>query len=96
MTDSMYPAPAFSREHDEIYPLTVIHSRYQGTYEGGVYLAWNRHFYNINPAAMGDDVECATYFGDSDSHDDGPIGVGRTPNAAIADLRKKLDEATAT
>ena len=76
---------------DKIYPLTVIHSRYQGTYEGGVYLAWNRHFYNINSDAMGDDIECSSYFADSD-HNDGPIGVGRTPYEAIKDLKEKLNE----
>lgn len=63
----------------------VIHtSRYSGAYEGG---AWFAMFLDDSfpEDAIGDDVECATYFGDYIDI----IGVGNTPQDALDNLIEK-------
>lgn len=34
-------------EFSPVYPLTILRDRYGGTYSGGAYLAWNRHYDDI-------------------------------------------------
>lgn len=86
------PAPSFH----EIYPLTVFHTRYNGLYEGGMYVAFNEHFYEISPAAKGDDTSTETCrqseIGEFYNSYDKPIGRGKTPNAAAEDLLRQLVE----
>lgn len=84
----------------EIYPLTIIMSRYGGTYSGGKYVAFNEtNDSGTLDDAIGDDCSCAGFFSDIEN----PIkninnifgekiycGRGDTPNEALEDLAKKL------
>jgi len=72
------------------YPLTVFTSRYQGTYEGGWCIALNEHpGSDVVASATGSDVECATWYANYERYK--PIGRGRTHEAAIQDLKAKLE-----
>lgn len=62
-----------------LWPVTVIKTRYGGTYEGGVWAAFNLEPDNIPDAVMGDDVSCARWWSE---HQDG-VGVGATAQEAI-------------
>lgn len=74
---------------DALYPVTIVTARYQGTYEGGKWLA-----FPFDPETVGNsdyaasDVECLTFF---QSHDYIPIGRGRTPEEAFDNLKMWLE-----
>lgn len=72
---------------EDIYPLVIIEDRYTGVYSNGEYTAWNMYFDEIPQDIDGDDVSCYDFWHSYD----GIVGLGRTPNEAIEDLRKKLD-----
>lgn len=72
----------------DIWPLTVIKDRYNGTYSGGKWTAWNKEVTDISSSISADDSICAEFFADPDV----VYGKGNTPQAAIDDLRRKLDE----
>lgn len=46
-----------------IWPVTIIKSRYGGTYSGGRYHAWNHYAWDIPREAYGDDTTCASFWG---------------------------------
>lgn len=89
------PAPTFH----EIYPLTVFHTRYNGLYEGGMYVAFNERPHEIPREAMGDD-EWAEDEGDQEGGEiawfyasySKPIGRGKTPDEAATDLLRRFME----
>ena len=88
----MNPGPSDFCSHakakpKQIYPLTVILDRYNGTYSGGKWTAWNLKFSDIPPAVSADDCSCAGFFSNSNI----VYGTGNTPEKAIEDLRKKLE-----
>jgi len=68
------------------YPLTVISDRYTGTYSGGQFTAWPREFNEIEDEVCGDDGECMNFWSGFDDF----VGKGPTIEAAVADLRNKL------
>lgn len=70
----------------ELWPLTVIASRYGGTYEGGLFVAFHTTPWEVPEGAMDSDIECAEFY----RHNSHQIGVGSTPQAAIDDLKAKL------
>ena len=72
---------------DDIYPLVIIEDRYTGVYSNGEYTAWNMYFDEIPQDIDGDDVSCYDFWHSYN----GIVGLGRTPNEAIEDLRKKLN-----
>lgn len=45
-------------EQTDVYPLTVVKTRYGGVYEGGPWAAFNCHAHEIPEAAFGDDTTC--------------------------------------
>ena len=69
------------------YPLTVTMDRYRGTYSGGEWTAWNCEPSEIPEGPFGDDVGCAWFWNKNEI----PVGLGQTPDSAIADLVKKLE-----
>ena len=71
---------------DHIYPLTIFHTRYNGGYEGGVYVALKERYENIPLEATGSDVDCAQFWFSYDK----PYGAGRTPDEAAQDLLNKM------
>ena len=50
---------------EDIYPITIIRDRYNGTYSGGKYLAFNLNYDEIPPQINADDVTCFLYWQDS-------------------------------
>lgn len=77
-----------------IYPLTIFHTRYNGGYEGGLYVALNVRFENVRTSLTGDDAECMEAF--AILEEEMPIGRGDTPNEALNDLLRRMNEADAT
>lgn len=80
-----------------IYPCTIIKDRYNGTYSGGVFTAWNEDCYEIPDEVSGDDTECQDFwysnkikpfnvFGEPLF-----VGKGRTPQEAYNDLLSKVN-----
>lgn len=71
----------------DVYPVTIIRSRYQGAYEGAKWVAFNAHLDEVEDAE-GSDVLCAYFF---DRYTD-PIGRGESPKHAYDDLVRQLNE----
>jgi hypothetical protein len=71
---------------DELYPVTIITTRYGGTYEGGAWAAFPIHPERVPDDAVANDVVCVNWWGEY-GH---TVGVGATPDAALADLEGKI------
>lgn len=75
---------------DKIWPVTIVKSRYQGSYEGGKWLALNVIYENVPRSIMCDDIACATFFDtyDKSNKKKNPLKIGRgnTPDEALKDL----------
>lgn len=84
ITDKEIP----DKELPDIYPLTVVNDRYNGTYSGGEYTAWACYPEGIPEAVFGDDTSCWDYFRITRDI----YGRGNTPNEAIIDLEKRSKE----
>ena len=67
---------------DKIWPVTIILTRYGGTYEGGKWAAFNLDHEYIPDAVMGSDTECYDWW----NHLGGGVGVGPTPDKAFENL----------
>ena len=70
-----------------MYPVTIIKTRYQGTYEGGRWGAFPVDFLDVPMDTMGDDIETMTWWSQNKDY----VGVGETPEAALEDLEKKME-----
>ena len=81
---------ADTTQREEIYPLTIVLDRYSGTYSGGYYTAWNMDSDEVPQEINADDVSCYDFWHSYE----GVVGLGRTPNDAIEDLRQKLSRQT--
>lgn len=46
----------------DIYPATIIRTRYGGVYEGGRWAALDCSHEEVPEAAIGDDIECAEFW----------------------------------
>lgn len=68
-----------------LYPIAIRESRYGGLYEGGRWFAIARCL-EIPEKAIGDDSEAIDFWGSPDAF---LIGVGDTPNDALADLYER-------
>ena len=71
---------------NDLYPVTIIQTRYGGTYEGGAWAAFPIHLERVPDDAVGNDVVCVTWWADHGN----TVGVGATPDAALADLEAKI------
>lgn len=69
------------------YPVTIVRSRYGGTYEPGVWVAFPLHPEDLPPDWNAGDVLCNRFW---QSRDD--IGGGATPDEAYADLLRRQEE----
>lgn len=78
--------PFWDIVQEPIYPLTIIADRYDGTYSGGKYLAFNMDFDEMPEEIIGDDVSCCNIFYKPDFI----YGKGDTPLEAYRDLILKL------
>lgn len=70
-----------------LWPVTILMDRYQGTYSGGEWLAFNCTPDQVPEDAQGQDVPCAEFFGMPDSR---RVGRGRSPSLAFEDLQERL------
>jgi len=84
----------------DIYPVTIIKSRYGGVYEGAKWVAFNAHSHSeILSQALGGDIPCSSFFAQMDN----PridvknlfdkkifVGRGKNPQDAYDDLVKKV------
>lgn len=73
-----------------MYPIVAFKSRYGGTYEGGVWVAFNE--FADSPrldGSQGDDLTCAGFFSIYEKFK--PIGRGDTAQDAVDDLCAKLE-----
>ena len=73
---------------NEIYPLTIINDRYTGTYSGGIFTAWNMDYHEIPTDPDEDDVTCMLFWAKTDII----VGRGETPQEAVDDLIRRLEE----
>lgn len=71
---------------DSIYPLTIMSDRYNGTYSGGKYTAWNLDPDEIPTAIYGSDNECLYFWIDLINKRTIPYGVGNTIEEAVGNL----------
>lgn len=81
-----------------IYPLTIIVDRYNGTYSGGAFTAWNLHPEIIPDDIYSVDGTCNAFWREL-NHDEksynyrkyhNKCGVGNTIQEAIDNLQSKL------
>lgn len=76
---------------NEIYPLTIVRDRYMGSYSDGKYTAWNLESWEVPRAIAGDDIECMGFWWQCNAYGI-TVGRGNTPEEAVEDLRKRMDE----
>ncbi|MDP9843275.1 hypothetical protein [Streptosporangium lutulentum] len=69
-------------------PVTIIATRHGGRYEGGLWAAFPREPWDIPQDAYGGDRIAYDWWSSNTS----PVGVGDTPDEALADLERKLTE----
>jgi hypothetical protein len=70
---------------ERLYPVTIFRTRYGGTYEGGEWAAFPLHPLQVPGEPIADDVTCATWWEQFAN----AVGVGDTPEVALADLEAK-------
>lgn len=71
----------------ELYPLSIVKDRYNGTYSKGTYTAWNLHLKDV-PQDIEDEVEHCRQFWDDNTF---AVGLGGSANEAAQDLYEKLN-----
>ena len=72
----------------KVYPLTIIADRYSGVYSRAKFTAWNHFVEDVPEEPDSGDTECDRFWHDYK----GPVGKGSTPDEALADLAKQLEE----
>ena len=78
------------RSRHDTWPITIIATRYNGGYEGGVWGALPVGPDEVPEEATGDDLECREWW-------ESPpfaVGVGATPDRALAALDESIDLCT--
>ena len=73
----------------DIYPLVIVCDRYNGTYSGGKYTAWNHCLDEIPQEIEGDDVECMGFWW-GEASEKYTVGKGSTIAEAVEDLARKM------
>lgn len=73
----------------EIYPLTVVADRYNGTYSGGAFTAWNHRYHEIPLDIDCDDLTCRDFWwlGKVRKY---RVGVGDTIKDAVKALERVM------
>lgn len=73
--------------HD-VYPVTIISTRYGGAYEDALWAAFNCHDYEVPKNATGCDISAFHFWTGDESR---LVGRGDTPDEALADLTERLN-----
>ena len=71
---------------NNIYPLTVIYDRYNGSYSGGKYIAFNVEFPDVPKEVFGDDGTAMKFL----KHCKIVVGTGGNLDSAVKDLANNL------
>lgn len=74
----------------ELYPVTIIMDRYNGTYSGASWLAFNLDYNEIPDAVCGSDIDCLNFW--QYEGKDMVVGKGASVEEAYEDLNKKVME----
>lgn len=70
-----------------LYPVTVVKTRYSGVYEGGRWAAFPVEAHDVPMQASDDDVTCMMWWAENGDY----VGIGVDPIAAIEDLESKIE-----
>lgn len=73
----------------DCYPCVIVMDRYQGTYSGGLWIAFQKYPNSLPDAIGGDDGDEARFYANHDDVRDFPIGRGNSPESAYNDLVTK-------
>lgn len=72
-----------------IYPVTIVKSRYQGTYEGAAWICFPVHAERLALGQwrdwQGSDIECAEWWARA-QREEWPVGLGPSPDLAYENL----------
>jgi hypothetical protein len=68
----------------ELPAICIVPTRYTGAYEGGLFAAMSRD--DLDSSAFGQDCEASAWW----DHNKSRVGIGNTPNDALADWYAKL------
>lgn len=79
-----------SANFTSIHPVTIVKDRYNGSYSGGMYLAFNLDHYDLPDEIDDGDVDCMNFWV-LVKHTNDIVGIGATPNDAFNNLLKKLE-----
>ena len=74
---------------DSIFPFTIIRDRYNGTYSGAPYIAFNLSYKEIPKAISATDILCRDFWFKS-AHKYA-IGLGRSPEEAAENLLTSIN-----
>ncbi len=80
--DNMSPSEKL-KDGYALYPVTIVADRYNGTYSGGSWLAFNLEADQIPKEVHGNDIECSDFHSKTKL----PIGIGSTPEEALENLK---------
>lgn len=72
----------------DLYPVTIIRTRYGGAYEGGEWAAFNCDECDVPPGAIGCDSECEAFWREPKGV---RVGVGGTLDQALAALAAAVE-----
>lgn len=76
----------------EVYPLTIVKDRYNGSYSGAKYTAWNCDFWDVPEEIEGGDIECMDFWENYKDKKHNAfkesvfVGKGSSPNEALDNL----------
>lgn len=87
MSENLIEPKNFDLIEESIYPLTIVSDRYNGTYSGGKFTAWNREPDDVPEGITGDDCSCHFFW----LHNHIVCGVGDTIQEAIGNLYINLN-----
>jgi len=75
----------------ELYPLTIVRDRYNGTYSAGKFTAWNLYPAGVPEEIFWDDTSAMIFFDNIRRGKSTFVyGVGKTPDEAAMDLYMKI------
>ena len=70
----------------DLYPITIVEDRYNGTYSGGKWIAFNCYPWQVPEDIFDDDVSCCEFWSRHKKHI--RYGVGDSIDEAVENLKK--------
>lgn len=75
---------------DSEYPTTIVADRHGGVHSGGRWTAWPLDLADVPAQVFDDEPTCRAWWESHRRHPKGVIGIGATPDDALASLRSQL------